>query len=91
MELNTMNKLTEQDIFNDSLTSEKNIASVYNTYASECADKKLRDTLLNILYDNHIIQNDVFSEMINRGWYQVTPAEQNKINQAKSKFQSIQM
>jgi spore coat protein CotF len=41
---------------------------------------------LNIIDEEHKIQSDIFSSMQSKGWYQVEPAEQQKIWQAKQKL-----
>jgi spore coat protein CotF len=80
--------LTEQQILQDSLISQKHISDSYNTYAGECVNEQLRSTMLNILGDEHKIQADIFNSMQSHGWYQVEAAEQQKIQQARQKFQA---
>lgn len=79
-------KLCDQDILTDVLTSQKNITGNYNTIANEASEASVRNTLMNILDDEHNIQFDVFKEMSKRGWYQTENAPQDKINQVKQKF-----
>ena len=79
---------TEQQILQDALISEKHMTDSYNMYAGECVNEQLRNTMLNILSDVHGIQANVFSTMQQNGWYQVEPAEQQKIQKARQKFQS---
>lgn len=43
---------------------------------------------VDILTEEHQIQADVFNEMSKRGWYPVQQAEQQKIQQAKQKFEN---
>ncbi|MEL4106663.1 spore coat protein [Oscillospiraceae bacterium CM] len=78
--------LNEQQILQDSLISEKHMTDSYNLYAGECINQQLRSTMLNILNDVHQIQSDIFSTMQSHGWYQVEPAEQQKIQKARQKF-----
>jgi spore coat protein CotF len=85
----TSPKMGDIDFMNDSLASQKLISETYNMYANECATPNLRDEFLNILKDEHQIQAELFSEMQKRGWYQVKPADQNLVMQAKQKFQNI--
>lgn len=81
--------LTDQEIMNDINSSQKHISGIYNSYASECANEKLRDDMLCILREEHNIQSSIFTEMEKRGWYAPPAAEQQKIDQAKTKFQGI--
>ena len=90
--MNTTNQTTstwtDQQILQDALISEKHMTDSYNTYAGECVNEQLRTTMLNNLNDVHTIQANIFSTMQSNGWYQVEPAEQQKIQKAKQKFQS---
>ena len=82
------NTMGDKEIINDSIASQKLIGSTYNTYANECVNQKLRTDFLNILKEESDIQSDLFNEMQKRGWYQTTPADQNQVNQAKTKYQN---
>ncbi len=76
----------EKEILQDGLISQKHISESYNTFAGECVNEQLRSTFLNILDDEHRIQADMFCTLQSNGWYQVEPAEQQKIVQARQKF-----
>ena len=78
--------LTEKQILQDSLLSQKQITGSYNIYAGECVNTQLRTTMLDILKDEHCIQADLFSDMQSRGWYKVDQADQQKIQQAKQQL-----
>ena len=80
------NIMTEKDIRQDSLISQKQITDSYNTFAGECTSQQLRNAMLNILDDEHAIQADLFNCLQSHGWYQVEAAPQQKIMQAKQKF-----
>lgn len=81
--------LDEKQLLQDSLISQKHITDSYNTYAGECTSAQLRNTMLDILDDEHKIQADLFSSLQSHGWYKVEPAEQQKIQQARQKFSSM--
>jgi len=83
--MNTQN-MNDQEMMNDALSTQKYVTSNYNNFAGECANLQLRDDMLCILQEEHMIQSDIFGEMQKRGWYNTSPAEQQKINQAKTKF-----
>lgn len=78
--------LGEKEVLNDCLISQKQLTGSYNTFAGECTNIQLRDTFLNILKEEHCIQSDLFGDLQSHGWYQVQPAEQQKIEQARQKF-----
>ena len=77
---------SDKEILTDALASQKFITGVYNTSSNECATPKVRGVFMSILNEEHELQNEIFTEMHSRGWYQVVPAEQQKIEQAKTKF-----
>lgn len=79
--------ITEKDLMNDVLASQKFITDTYNTYTNECATPNIRDEFMRILGEEHQIQAEVFDTMKQRGWYQTPAAEQQKIQQAKQKYQ----
>lgn len=76
----------DQDMMKDLLSSQKFITENYNSFANECATPSIKTGFVNILKEEHQIQNDVFSEMQKRGWYPTEAADQNKVNQAKQKY-----
>ncbi len=81
--------MQDQEIMDDVLASQKHITGVYNSYSCECVNQTLKNEFLNILREEQSIQSNVFSEMQKRGWYAPAPAEMQKVNQTKTKFQSI--
>lgn len=82
-------QMQEQELFNDVLSSQKFITDTYNTLTNECATPTVRNEFMRILTEEHQIQAEVFDEMSKRGWYPTAAAEQQKIQQAKQKFQSL--
>lgn len=76
----------DREILNDALISQKFLTDDYNIFAGECSTPAVYNDFMNILAEEHQIQNEVFQEMSKRGWYQTQPAEQQKINEAKTKF-----
>ena len=76
----------DKEMLNDALSTQKFLTGDYNAIASECAHPAVRDEFMNILNEEHQIQQEIFSEMQKRGWYQVEAAEQQKVDQAKQKY-----
>lgn len=85
----TQASLKDQEALHDVLSCEKAISSTYNSFANECATPAVRNEFLNILNEVHQMQSQVFDEMHKRGWYPTPAAEQQKIDQAKQKFQNM--
>lgn len=82
----TMPMFSDKDRLQDGLSSQKFITENYNTSTNESATPEIRGAFMSILKEEHDLQNEIFTEMQKRGWYQVQPAEQQKIQQARSKF-----
>ncbi len=79
----------DKEMLTDALSSQKFITDGYNSFANECATPSVRTELMNILNEEHQIQQEIFMEMQKRGWYQTEQADQNKISQAKQKYQGM--
>lgn len=87
--MNSQNsQFTEREILQDCLSSQKFTSGNYNLWAGECVNPQLRSAMLEILDDEHQIQNTIFTDMSENGWYPVQQAEQQKIQQARQKFSS---
>lgn len=84
------NNMTDKEIMQDILSSQKLVADTYNTYTNECVNQQLRTDFLNILREEHNIQQSVYDQMKTRGWYSPAQAEQQKVTDAYTKFSNIQ-
>lgn len=80
--------LTDKEILEDMLASQKAITGSYNTFANECAHQCVRTDMMNILQDEHNLQASLFTEMQKRGWYPTENADAQKITQACDKFKT---
>jgi spore coat protein CotF len=80
-------QIPEKELMTDVLSSQKFVTDTYNTFANECATPNVRDEFMKILTEEHQIQADVFDTMKKRGWYETPAAQQQKIQQAKQKYQ----
>ena len=80
-----MEGYTDKEILNDGLLAEKASTGKYNMAATECVHEQVRDTMLNILDQEHSIQHEVFEMMHKRGFYETPAAEEQKVQQAKMK------
>ena len=52
----------------------------------ESPTQNVRSTFTSALNDSLSIQNQIYSKMSAKGWYQTECAEEQKINQTKQKF-----
>lgn len=87
---NAQQNYDDKQMMNDVLYSQKQITENYNIFTNECATPQIRDTFITILNEEHQIQADVFDEMSKRGWYTLQNADQQQVQQAKTKFQNMQ-
>ena len=83
-----MNQYTEKEILGDALATQKNTTNLFNTCSNECVHEGLRSTMLDILAEEHTMQQNVFCSMHERGFYPTPDAPQNKIDDTKQKFSS---
>ena len=79
----------DKEMMEDVLSTQKHLTGTYNTFANECASPAIMNELMSILEDEHKMQHDVFCDMQKNGWYQTEPAQAQKINQTKQKFQGM--
>ncbi|MCI8993323.1 MAG: spore coat protein [Eubacterium sp.] len=82
-----MNQFTDKEILGDGLSAAKATTANFNMFSNECTHEKVRNTMLNILEDEHDIQDDVFHLMSSRGYYPTPAAENKKILEAKQRFE----
>ncbi len=81
--------LTDREIMDDILSSQKHITGTYNTFSNECVNEQLKNDMLKILNDEHNIQFTVFGDMQKRGWYNPAAAQAQNVTEAKTKFEGI--
>ena len=77
---------TEKEILGDALSAQKATTGLFNTYANECVHEDLRETLLDILDEEHELQQNLFCMMHDRGLYPTPTADEKKVQQLKSQY-----
>ncbi len=81
-----MSQYTEKEILGDALATQKASTNLFNTCSNECVHEELRATMLDILAEEHTMQQNVFCCMHEKGFYPTPDAEQCKIDDAKQRF-----
>jgi spore coat protein CotF len=81
--------LTDREIMDDVLSSQKHITGTYNAFTNECVNEQLKNDMLKILTDEHNIQFSIFGDMQKRGWYSPAAAQPQNVTEAKTKFEGI--
>ena len=81
-----MQQYTDKEILGDGLSTQKPTTDLFNTASNECVHDNVRSTMLKILEQEHIIQNEVFNMMHDRGYYETPAADEKKVQEAQQKF-----
>ncbi|MFA6941742.1 MAG: spore coat protein [Clostridiaceae bacterium] len=76
--------LSEKDIMQDILTTEKHGISTYSSGITESSCQNLRNTLVNNFKGTETIQFKVWDAMHQKGWYPTKDAEVNEVNKVKT-------
>lgn len=84
-----MNGMTEQEVMNDVLATEKQIISNYGTYVSEASCQNLRNEMTKIITETQQVQFEIFNAIKAKGWYNIKNAPLNDVQQAFQKFQQV--
>ena len=79
-------KFDDRAQLTDLLNSQKFITGQYNANLNEASTPAVRSTLASILSEEQTIQNRIFNEMNQRGFYPVCQAEEQKINKTKDQY-----
>ena len=76
----------DREQLTDLLNSQKFLTERYNSSLNEAATPEFRATLTSILAEEQQIQNRIFNEMNERGFYNVCKAEEQKIQKTKDQY-----
>ncbi len=79
---------TEKEILGDALATQKAATSQFNMSANECVHEELRQTMMNILKDEHDISQEVFNMMHAQGMYPTPAADAKKVEELKQQYSS---
>lgn len=79
--------LSEEEILEDLLAAQQQIAAFYNDAAADCTAGTLKNDMLSILREEHNLHTDVLTELTARGKRKQSLAPQNKIDEVKREFE----
>jgi len=82
----TQGNLSERELLNDALSSEKQLLHVYSTYLAEASCPNLRNELTKVFNETQQIQFEIFQAMEQKGWYSIQNAELQQVQQAVNNF-----
>jgi spore coat protein CotF len=77
---------TEKEILGDALSTQKATTELFNKSANECVHEDVREVMLDILEEEHEIQQDVFNMMHAQGLYPTPAADEKKVQQLKQQY-----
>lgn len=79
------NDMSDEDILNDILNSEKNMSNNYSYAIDEMSNKTLFKKIMNIFKDTKNAARSTFELSFEKGWYTLEEADEDKINQTYTK------
>jgi len=82
-----MSVYTEKEVLSDALSAQKACTELFNKASNECVHENVRESLLDILEEEHEIQQDVFCMMHDKGMYPTPEADEKKVQQLKQMYQ----
>lgn len=86
--MNTTN-LSEKDMMQDLLATEKQTISAYSTGITETSCENLRKTLLNNFRTSEETQYKIFDAMKQKGWYQTKDAPDADVQAVKDSARTM--
>lgn len=81
--------MTDQDMLNDILSTEKMLMEGCNLSISESSCQNLRQVFSSIHQQTALDQYQAFDRMRQRGWYQTKDAPDNDVQQAKQAMDQL--
>ncbi|MDR0914961.1 MAG: spore coat protein [Oscillospiraceae bacterium] len=87
----TPQPMGDKEYMQDILLTSKTLVGLYHYATQESSTEQLHNQFQSNLNDTLNMQHNIFAAMEKNGWYQTQQAEQEQVNQVKSKYtQSMQ-
>lgn len=83
-------EFNDRDMVNDLLSTEKYLTDNYNVFVKETSHEDLYRLTMGILNETHQAARDVFNLMFKKGWYTLTSAQSQTLQQTKEQFTNYQ-
>ncbi len=83
-------EMNERDFINDLLATEKYLTDSFNIFAREASNEVLFQDVLTILNETQQNARNIFNAMFKKGWYQLTAAPVQEIQQATQQFKNYE-
>ncbi len=78
--------MTDRDLMENMLMLEKGVCDLYLHGTIESSTQNVHQTFSSSLNDSLALQDQIYSKMEAKGWYQTDEAQQTKLNSLKQKF-----
>ncbi|MHB1167094.1 MAG: spore coat protein [Carboxydocellales bacterium] len=83
---NNLTGITEQHLAFDLLYAQKQLTDSYNSSTGEVSDEDLRQTLVNILDEEHTNEKGIWNAIHQHGWYGTQAADSQDVLRIRTKF-----
>ncbi len=87
--MHTTPNLTEKELMQDVLTSEKQVVSAYSTGITETSCQNLRNVLVDNFIKTQDVQYKVFDAMRQKGWYPTKDAPDADVQEIKNQSNQL--
>ena len=77
----------DRRLLEDALAAQEYVTGRYGVLSNQSSSSGVKMTLLNLLGEEHRIQNNLLSEQIRRGWKEFLPAEKTETEQLRTEAQ----
>ena len=78
--------MNDKEIMEGLLLSAKGVCDLYMHGSIESGTESVRSAFTTALDDSLCMQNAIYKQMSDKGWYTAQQAEQQQINQLKQKY-----
>lgn len=78
--------MNDQEIMENLLQTTKGVCELYLHGAIESSSQNVHSTFDDALNQSLCMQNQIYGEMSRQGWYPMQQAQQEQIQQVRSKF-----
>ncbi len=78
--------MNDQNLMEGILLTEKGVCDLYMHGTIESTPGNVRQTFSKALNESLCIQDTLYKQMSQKGWYNEKPVEQQKIQEVKSKY-----
>lgn len=86
---NKINMMSDENMLKDVILSVRYLTLICGQNIDESSNRQLNDIMLKIEREEHNIANMLLDELEKRGWFFTKTADQNDVDQMKTKYEII--